>query len=124
MTATVKYIEWETLFDRRVETVLTNATKIHEAAAKELKHRIEERTPVGNPALWKYPAPAGYTPGTLKASWEFKNGVNGEFIISNDQPYADRVEHGWSTQAPTGMLRISLLEWNSIVQTMKARIKL
>ena len=28
--------------------------------------------------------------------------------ISNSQPYAYRLEHGWSDQAPSGMLRIAI----------------
>lgn len=30
--------------------------------------------------------------------------------VVNGTPYAHRVEHGWSDQAPVGMMRISLME--------------
>lgn len=33
-----------------------------------------------------------------------------KMYISNGTPYAGRVEHGWSNQAPAGMLRLSVLE--------------
>ncbi len=101
---------------------------------------IKERTPIGDPSLWHPPyAPPGYTPGTLKASWEISNknssrSISGRYTTTNDllsshgikvqidnisiynrQLYAERVENGWSTQAPQGMMRISCLEWDGIV---------
>ncbi len=32
------------------------------------------------------------------------------FYLSNNLPYAQRLEYGWSDQAPSGMLRISVAE--------------
>lgn len=32
------------------------------------------------------------------------------FYLSNNLPYAQRLEYGWSKQAPSGMLRISVAE--------------
>ncbi len=110
-------------------------------ASSILFNNIKERTPVGDPTLWHPPyAPPNYVPGTLKASWEIsdtnasRNSTTGRFTTTNDmignhgikvlientsiynrQPYAARVEDGWSTQAPQGMLRISCLEWSGIV---------
>lgn len=104
-----------------------------------------------HPPYW----PKNYIPGTLKASWNLSfNGVQrnttGQFsssdqlvtsgglslrlnstnsnqaiTISNPQPYAQRVETGWSTQAPSGMMRITVAEYTSIVdsQTVLYRIK-
>ncbi len=90
--------------------------------------KIVRDTPVGNPDLWKWPAPKDYTPGTLKASWKLSFGFGGSYAIDlknkygnktahiiNDQPYAQRVEYGWSTQAPTGMVRINILSLPSIL---------
>lgn len=33
-------------------------------------------------------------------------------IISNNQPYAELLEHGWSNQAPHGILRMALASVN------------
>lgn len=111
-----------------------------------LYKKIVDRTPVGDPSLWSYPAPAGYEPGTLKASWKivfnsngsgrdsstgrftsikqaagqggisFKVGKNKQqnALIYNNEPYAQRVETGWSSQAPTGMMRITVAEFQAI----------
>lgn len=110
------------------------------------KH-IVEGTPVGNPALWHPPYwPKGYVPGTLKKSWQinFNNqqrNLQGQFAssaqtltqhgltlslndssgktvsISNPQPYAQRVEEGWSSQAPYGMMRTSVAEFKGLIES-------
>ncbi len=59
-----------------------------------------------------------YKPGTLRASWttalEERSGIPIATVF-NSEPYAERVEFGWSSQAPQGMLRITIKEWQSIV---------
>ncbi len=133
--------DWSKQFMALVTDSATQQLGVVEEAANVLFSNIEERTPIGDPSLWHPPyAPANYVPGTLKASWEinYSNGARsastGRFIsttdllsshgikaqidnisIFNRQPYAERVENGWSTQAPQGMLRVSCLEWDSIV---------
>ncbi len=40
----------------------------------------------------------------------------GESIwLSNSLPYARRLEYGWSKQAPSGMVRTTIAEWNSYI---------
>ena len=57
------------------------------------------RTPVGNPALWKNKkAPKNYRPGNARRSTELRNNN-----IEANYPYAQRLEEGWSKQAPKGM---------------------
>lgn len=118
-------------FKKGEKLIKAAAERALTAAVIELKERVEERTPVGNPALWNWPAPKNYIPGKLKASWDVNFGTigmtrvrlraNGVIAtISNDQPYAQRVEYGWSSQAPQGMLRISLLELPSILRKQAA----
>lgn len=44
--------------------------------------------------------------------------------IYNTQPYAERIEYGsWSTQAPAGMMRISIQEFPLLVQANAKRNK-
>lgn len=114
--------EWLRQFDKTSFQILESNFELIDKAADILFENIKKRTPIGRPELWHYPAPKGYTPGTLRASWDINGSINktgGTIIISNDQPYAERVEYGWSTQAPEGMLRISLLEWQSIINKLK-----
>lgn len=96
------------------------------------------RSPVGNPALWIHPAPPGYVPGTFKNSWSIGIGsvpsstrrspdrLGGGSLaeagkldalhtnpyvtvyIGNDVPYAWRIEHGWSSQAPAGVVAVTV----------------
>lgn len=85
-------------------------------AAKELTKRIVQRTPVGDPSLWKYPPHPNYVAGTLQASWSLTFDSTSSATIENKIPYGPRVEFGsWSTQAPNGMMRISNNEWPQII---------
>jgi hypothetical protein len=136
------------------QKVLEASAKIINTSLLEMYKRIIDRTPVGNPSLWKYPAPKDYVPGTLKASWRIdfsgntkdsrgrftsasqignSGGIsfkinstnsNARAAIYNNQPYAQRVETGWSTQAPSGMMRITLLEYTSIINTTTIRFRI
>ncbi len=131
--------------------VLNACEKIINATALDLYKKIIDRTPVGDPTLWKSVAPANYIPGTLKKSWNLSfNGIqrntlgqfaSGEQIttghglslklgsetqkltISNNQPYAERIENGWSTQAPNGMVKVSVSEFPELIAMNVARYK-
>lgn len=94
--------------------------------------------------------PAGYVGGRLRGNWQASIGspittqieridkvgdavneaiskiVNVSFgdetiWLTNNLPYAMRVEEGWSTQAPTGMVRVSILGWEDAVKEAAAR---
>lgn len=42
--------------------------------------------------------------------------AGGQFYLTNNLPYAIRLENGWSrNQAPLGMVAITVVEWGSIV---------
>ena len=41
--------------------------------------------------------------------------IGDRIFISNNLPYAVRLENGWSLQAPAGMLAITAAEWPGIV---------
>lgn len=97
-------------------------------------------TPVGNPSLWKSPAPEGYVGGALRGAWQASQGspnltVNGVIdpsgsstvgsmrtaiggagtltFLTNPLPYARPVEEGWSGQTPEGMVRKNLIRVQS-----------
>ena len=118
------YAQWADTFDRQIKATLDNATAIHQEAAQRLLKKIEDRTPVGDPSLWKWPAHADYTAGKLKASWTLTSNGN-TITIANSMPYAERVEYSsWSTQAPAGMMRVSILDYPWIVEQVARERKL
>lgn len=47
--------------------------------------------------------------------------VGPPIYIQNNLPYATRLEFGWSTQAPSGMVRVTLAELNSIFNAELAK---
>lgn len=58
-----------------------------------------DQTPVGRPSTWKKPrAPRGYVPGNARRSTRLRGRT-----IEGVYPYAERLEDGWSRQAPKGM---------------------
>lgn len=90
-------------------------------------------------------APAGYVGGAARANWQYGNGTNPEgFLdaidkggnatinkiiggvkssptasihwIANNLPYIERLETGWSKQAPQGMLRLTVTEFEQTVR--------
>lgn len=107
--------------------------------------RIVLRTPVGNPELWKSEAPIGYVGGRARANWQYGTGEMPSGIldtidlggnntvnkivggvqasksasihwVANNLPYIKRLEEGWSTQAPQGMLRLTVLEFEPTIR--------
>jgi hypothetical protein len=107
--------------------------------------RIVMRSPVGDDTYWKHPAPKGYIGGRFRANWQYgysvapqgalpdidptgaasigriSDGIGsspaaGVHFLSNNLPYAQRLESGWSTrQAPAGMVGVTVVEFQSIV---------
>lgn len=54
----------------------------------------------------------------LRKALAFKSG--GIVYLTNSLPYAARLEDGWSKQAPTGMVRVTAVEWsNKLAQVIK-----
>jgi len=93
--------------------------------------RLLEYSVVGDPSLWKSPAPAGYVPGKFKGSWHHSLGAPstdtsstvdatgdssraemvagiqaqpfGDHFFTNNEPYAMKLERGeHSSQTPPG----------------------
>ena len=50
-----------------------------------------------------------------RASISIADYKGGSIYISNNLPYAKRLEDGWSKQAPVGMLRITVVEFQQMV---------
>ena len=101
-------------------------------------------SPVGNPDLWKDPV-RGYVGGRFKGNWQAginsapggvldgKDKTGGATIgkmigtidgkasegdavyLVNNLPYAQPLEDGWSTQAPGGMVALSIQKFDGRV---------
>lgn len=107
--------------------------------------RLVNRSPVGNPDLWESKAPPGYVGGHFRAQWQhgfnsppideitevdpggettinnirtsiFESQVSGIHWIVNMAPYAQELEDGHSTQAPTGIVRLSILDFDGLLE--------
>lgn len=110
----------------------------------DLGTRVVMRSPVGNPSLWKHPAPKGYVGGHFRANWQYgldsapgntlpgtdKTGSKAVarfregppqksyghvHYIVNNLPYASRLETGWSKQAPAGMVGVTCREFQALM---------
>jgi hypothetical protein len=122
-----------------------NARQVVRKVSIDLLTKIVLRTPVGNPSLWKSKPPAGYVGGRLRANWAVtfqfpstvtttatdkhgqntivkgRNTINRSYgdhpiFITNSLPYAIPVEYGHSgVQAPQGMVRITVTEFQTMV---------
>lgn len=119
------------------------AKQVVDKIGVDLLTSIVLKTTVGNPALWKGPAPKGYVGGRLRGNWNTgigsQNGISRradktggaaiargavtirarepetDIYITNALPYAERVEYGYSTQAPAGMVRVTVTEFQTFV---------
>lgn len=103
--------------------------------------RLVMRSPVGDATAWRNPPPAGYVGGRFRANWQYgyndvpvgdladvdksggvsinrvKRGVTaspaaGIHYLANNLPYAQRIENGWSKQAPAGVVALTLVEFS------------
>jgi hypothetical protein len=122
--------QFELDLKRLVSELKSNADLVVRRIIFGVAERIDMRSPVGNPELWKNAAPKGYVGGHFRANWQL--GVNrvpeGEIVgedkdgkktqeaikssvptpsygppvyyLVNNVPYAIRLEEGWSKQAP------------------------
>lgn len=108
--------------------------------------RIVMRSPVGDGAYWASPPPPGYIGGRFRANWQYgeatapkgdlpdidrtggksiarialgvkPNAAGKIHYLTNNLPYAMRLEMGWSkNQAPSGMVGVTVVEFQSIVR--------
>ena len=121
-------------------TIPDKVLALQKKIALDLLTKIVYRTPVGNPDLWQSKPPKGYVGGRARANWQVSVGDDppttdvdkpdpsggstlsggiaqissarpgGVIWLYNNLPYIVRLEYGWSKQAPSGMVRLSLSE--------------
>ena len=119
--------------------------KVLKKVVIDLGTSIIMKNPVGNHDQWASPAPKGYVGGRSRANWQYGNGVMPSGIIddtdklgnktiaaltagvktssgasvhwiTNSLPYINRLEQGWSRQAPSGMVGLTVTEFQQIVK--------
>lgn len=113
---------------------------------------VDRRSPVGDATYWKNPPPKGYIGGHFRGNWQLGVGVMpvGEipgvdpsggkaqarilaeipnqaagkvFWLANNAPYAQRLEHGYSRQAPQGVVGLTVVMFQSIVKEAAEALK-
>lgn len=131
--------EFSANIDRWAQKFKLSTEQLITAIALRAFENIVRRTPVGNPDLWKSAAPKGYIGGTARNSWYVSLGArdtskgaakpnasgaqamasfsaigqrqpNQVIWLNNNAPHIKALEYGHSTQAPEGMVRITLSE--------------
>ena len=45
------------------------------------------------------------------------------FTLTNNLPYAERLEYGWSKQAPTGIVRVNVIRFQQLINEEAAKVK-
>lgn len=121
--------------------------KAFKRAAGRLLVRLVRGNPVGNPSLWKRPARRGYVGGHSRSNWQIKTnplavplpGVKplGQVVsegiaavaalpastrriyIANPVAYAERLNRGWSRQAPAGWHQVAIAQTNAELRKIK-----
>lgn len=122
-----------------------NADKVVRKVVIDMGSSIIMKTPVGDPDYWQSPPPKGYVGGRARANWQYGNGAMpggaidnvdpsggatiGKIVagvstspsasvhwIANSLPYINRLEDGYSRQAPAGMLKLTVEEFKQTVE--------
>lgn len=103
--------------------------RVNRDAISSLFQEIIASSPYGDPTLWKQKPHKDYTPGHYKGNWQVTKDtpattelpgvpspqvaavtlkdmkVEDTVYLTNNAIYAERIEHGWSTQRPSGWVR-------------------
>lgn len=135
------------------EKAKANADLVVQKVTLDVAKSVIEKSPVGNPDLWKSPAPPGYVGGRFRANWMFGDGkidtttteeidkagtstltrlaaaigaskAGGVTYISNSLPYAIPLEYGHSSQVPPhAMVRGTVTEFQQYINRATQGLK-
>lgn len=112
---------------------------------------VDRRSPVGDPSYWQNPPPPGYRPGLFRGNWQLsvdmptltetgridptgaeataenlaaipEQAFGHVYYLTNNVPYANRIENGWSRQAPAGVVGLTVVRWEEIVAASAAMV--
>ena len=122
-----------------------NADELVGGVVVRLAQAVDRRSPVGDATYWQSPPPKGYVGGRFRGNWQLGIGslpsgtlarpdptgsatvgriiaaipddASGRvYYLANNLPYAQRIEHGWSRQAPTGVVGLTVTEFQQVVR--------
>lgn len=128
-----------------VEKAKANADAVVRKVVIDVAASVVDMSPVGDAALWASPPPPGYVGGRFRANWQLgegsapsstlpdidpsgsaskarilaalpPNAAGKVFYLVNNLPYSQKLEDGWSKQAPAGMVMLTVIKWNNIVE--------
>lgn len=131
-------------FKRFGDQTIIKLDNVVKEIVREIALSLIVKSPVGDAALWQNKPRAGYKGGQFRANWQYGEGspnnvttnaidpdggstldrivgsitedAAGKFhFITNSLPYAQRLENGWSTQAPFGMVTLTAIEFHPII---------
>ena len=117
----------------------------------EIVAKVDLRSPVGDPTKWKNPPPKGYVGGRFRGNWQLGVGVVPQGVLNRIDPgghgtvtaavaeiprdaagrtyfyvnnlkYARRLEEGYSGQAPAGIVGLTVVEFQGIVDRKVAEL--
>ena len=125
---------WSVPIDRLAAKMGANVETVARKVTLDLFTKVTRMSPVDTgrfKANWNFSygqpdytitASTNQSRGTAQAMKAATMDVGGITYLSNGLPYAARLESGWShTQAPAGMVRISVAEFSRFVrQALKA----
>lgn len=109
----------------------------------KMDQKLILRSPVGDASYWQRPAPKGYAGGRFRGAWMLSAGTpstgetgiidkdgsatlaahagiiatakaGGVYYMMNNVPYAERIEKGWSRQAPNGLVALTVIEFRTM----------
>ncbi|MEO7031341.1 MAG: hypothetical protein ABI351_14205 [Herbaspirillum sp.] len=135
-----------------IEKTKANADLVTKKIVIDVGASIVAMSPVGDGTLWKNPPPKGYVGGRFRANWQLginvtrsgelpdidptgdasnsrimaaipENAAGNIFFLTNNLPYAQKLEDGWSGQAPNGMVMLTVIKWNNIVENAVNGVK-
>lgn len=128
-----------------------NANQVVGEIVVGVARELDMRSPVGDASYWVSAPPKGYVGGRFRANWQLgigakKTGIvnavdtggsiafpaiaagvpeeaaGNVFFLSNNLPYAQRIESGWSRQAPTGLVALTAMKFQEIVNKAAAKL--
>lgn len=135
-------MSFEDEFNKESQAAIDATREVTRVVAIEFFSSIILGTPVGNPQLWKNPPPPGYTGGSARANWfltfvnpstrttqdkdtgrrtadqvaaQIAQRISSEYILTNNLPYIERLEKGWSTQSPGGFVALNARRVESLI---------
>ncbi len=126
-----------------------NMSLVTRKVMMDIGAHLVERSPVGDASYWIHRPPPGYVGGRFRGNWQYGFntappgdlpsidptgsaslarvaacvGSPGIHYIVNGLPYARRLEEGWSRQAPQGMVELTRIDFENIVDIAVQGVK-